>query len=66
MKVKLFTADGGFVHEQTIPWFKAPPDIVIWGERFFSRADTSEAERDGTIAHRYAEGFTYALVPAEG
>lgn len=69
MKVKLFTRDGGFVHEAEVPPFLTPPDLIIWGERFFVVPDV-----DGPVGQIAAdspedvdvlqEAFAYAIPPA--
>ncbi len=66
MTVKLYTREGGFVTEATIPPFLTMPDVVLWGERFFCIPDV-----DGLVAfinadlpddvHAYVEAFSYAI-----
>jgi len=53
MDVELFTRDGGFVAKETIPPFTEPPDLLIWGLRFFLRREEG----------KYYESFTWAIVP---
>ena len=66
VKVKLFTKDGGFVGEGITPPLRTPPDIIIWGERFFIcpdvdfSADHPDAVKDSEYA--YVEAFAYALL----
>ena len=61
MRIKLFTRDGGFVHEAQLPDFNPGPGIVLWGERVFTRDVTSLIESDGSRTVRYTEGFLYVL-----
>jgi len=70
MTVLLYTKDGSFVHEQTIPPFQEPPDVIQWGSRFFVCPST-----DGEVARQhlpdddamvvYEEAFAYVLDPAQ-
>jgi hypothetical protein len=67
MKVRLFTKDGGFVHEQEIPPFNDAPDVIIWGLRMFVGPNidgpVSAQYRDADDTYVYEEAFAYALVP---
>ncbi len=56
MTVKLYTRNGGFVTEATIPPFIEAPDVVLWGNRVFTYY---EAVPDGW--YRYNEVFCYAI-----
>ncbi len=60
MKIKLETANGDFVHEQEIPPFTTPPDVIGWGDRVFKNHGTEKRPNGYTI---YRECFAYALVP---
>lgn len=64
-RVKLYTASGGFVHEQEILPFNEPPDTVIWGIRIFAKRPHSLKidPESGEHSWDYIEGFAYALVP---
>lgn len=60
IKCNLLTSDRKHVASVEIPPFSSPPDIVVWGERFF------KLDRD-TITHvvpEYLEAFTF-FVPAQ-
>jgi hypothetical protein len=61
IRVKLFTADGGFVVEGEIPPFQTEPDVLIWGERVFKFGGMVQ---DGArLLHlNYIECFSVALV----
>ena len=61
MKIKLVTAAKELVAVHTIPPFNAPPDIIMWGVRVFSKTDASEGQSDGTFMYVYVEGFAYAI-----
>lgn len=64
--VRLVTQQGGLVHEQTsvvFSLFTDKPDVIVWGERFFRRDDTIEADVNGVLWFLYREAFTWALVP---
>lgn len=61
MKIKLETANGDFVHEQEIPPFQTPPDVLGWGDRVFKLH--APRPRGTTDAAVYRECFAYALVP---
>lgn len=37
MEVELTTRSGDHVITLTIPTFKFPPEIIVWGERHFAR-----------------------------
>ena len=41
-RVKLYTADGGFVVEAVVPPWKVPVECYVWGERFFIRREGSK------------------------
>ena len=67
MKVKLYTKDGGFVHEQEIPPFTDQPTLIIWGQRFFVCPDLDgpvgrHVDEEGDDECSYEEAFTYALI----
>jgi hypothetical protein len=59
MKIKLFTRDGGFVHEALIPPFKPAPEVITWGARVFVRNDVYAI---GDEATGYVEGMAYAVL----
>lgn len=59
MQVKLYTAEGGFVHEARIPPFNEAPKVVFWGIRVFA-FHAMEKRPDGAVEYR--EVFAYALV----
>lgn len=59
MKCNLLTADRGFVTHVEIPPFDTPPEILIWGERFF-QLDRNTAQH---VVPEYLEAFTF-FVPA--
>lgn len=56
-QVKLFTQDGGFVANVEIPPFKSWPDVLLWGQRIFQKAQTLDP--DGLATYR--ECFAYAV-----
>lgn len=56
MKVKLLTADGGFVHEATIPPFRDAPEVLFWGSRVFKYHSTTNS------VFEFREAFVYALL----
>jgi hypothetical protein len=65
MVVKLFSrTTGGFVAVAEIPPFNEPPDVIIYGARFFVAPKVDMAVRlaelsAGEVA--YVEAFTYAI-----
>jgi hypothetical protein len=61
MRVHLFTRDGGFVHEVSIPPFHPPPEIISWGSRLFM-CDDGRTERDEAVPVRYVEGKPYVVL----
>lgn len=61
VKVKLYTADGGFVVAGEIPRFNQLPDVIVWGERFFRYGDKRLPQAIEGPVH-YVECFTVALV----
>lgn len=68
MTVKLFTRDGGFVHEAAIPPFNPPPEVIGWGSRVFVRgADydgTIQFDDVGTTIVNYTEALCFVLPAA--
>lgn len=52
-KIKLYTNDGQFVEEVTIPLFETPPVVVIWGDRVFVY---------DLMVNQYREQFAYVAV----
>lgn len=60
MKIKLETRDGSHVHEQEIPPFNEPPQVIFWGIRVFQMHAVEKRPNGYTI---YRECFAYALVP---
>lgn len=62
MKVKLFTADGGFVAEVEIAPFQTMPEVLIWGARVFVWHDDPASQIDGKSG--YVEGFAYWVSPS--
>ena len=58
MKCQLLTSAKEFVAEVEIPPFNTPPDILVWGERFF-KLDQA------TTRPEYVEAFTYFVLPAK-
>ena len=58
IKVRLAIPDGGYVADVTIPPFKKLPDVIVWGQRFFTfHKDLPEPEDD--CAAEYREAFAY-------
>ncbi len=53
--VRLETADGALVAEEAVPPFLTPPEVVIWGQRFFRLYESGV----------YREAFTYHIVGRE-
>lgn len=51
MKITLLTATGAFVHSEEILSFKEYPQVIIWGERVFSKTAPGE----------YRECFFYVI-----
>lgn len=62
--VKLYAQAGGFVVEGEIPRFNDPPEILIWGERFFRYSCI--VFENGVDHLVYTEAFTVALVRWKG
>lgn len=57
-KIKLETSSGGHVGHSEIPPFTSPPDVLVWGERFFKMY--ADNEEDGVWIYR--ECFTVFVV----
>ena len=55
--VRLLTKDGGYVASGKIPPFNEPPEVLIWGELFFTYDVTDDEE-----THVYVEAFTVVLI----
>jgi hypothetical protein len=55
MKITLLTATGAFVHSEEILPFNEYPQVIIWGERVFSKTTLGE----------YRECFFY-VIPTQG
>jgi hypothetical protein len=55
MRAELLTSDGNRVGFADTPPFNKPPDILIWGERFFQLDKLTE----GHVEPQYREAFTY-------
>lgn len=51
LRVDLYTADGGFVTTVIVPPMQPMPDVIVWGDRHFTRDPR---------AARYVEGFAVA------
>lgn len=63
--VRLLTAERALAHEQAIPPFMTPPEIVIWGSRFFILPPGTVIDIDGaapTATLEYVEAFAYWMV----
>ena len=52
LAVTLYTRDGREVTQVTMPPFLYPPEVILWGERYFVRRD------DG----RYYEGMCWPIL----
>lgn len=50
-KVKLWTSNGGYVTTVDVPNFVPMPEVLVWGQRFFTRESDI----------RYKEAFTYFI-----
>ncbi len=62
MKIRLAVRDGGHVTDVEIPPFQTFPEVVVWGQRFFSFH--SELSGDGEpCAAEYREVFAYWIPP---
>jgi hypothetical protein len=49
-KINLYTNDGGFVTEITVPPWAHPVELYMWGERFFiRRPDGRYMEAEGAF-----------------
>ena len=47
-EIKLYSNDGRFVTEVFVPRWKFPPEVYVWGERFFvHRGNGKYTEADG-------------------
>lgn len=62
MRIVLTNKLAGTVFETMIPAFLIPPDVIIWGSRFFHRDMTSRTGVGGGLEYQYVESFAYALV----
>ena len=60
-KIRLLTRDGKLVGYAEIPWFKPPPDVLLWGERVFTVSSVSPAQGD-PHDFTYVEAFMFAIV----
>jgi len=60
VRVHLYTRDGGFVTEATIPPFAPPPEVITWGARLFV-IDDGRTDRDDTVPIRYVEGIAWVV-----
>jgi hypothetical protein len=62
MRIRLVTGhDRGWVGTFDIPPFQTPPDVVIWGDRVFTRSvlpQFADVARD----QEYVEAFAYVVV----
>lgn len=57
VRVKLFTAEGGFVSEVEILDYVVPPTILVWGERFFVRNAQGEYREASVCFVGHARGW---------
>jgi hypothetical protein len=57
MRCRLFTQDRRFVKDVEIPPFNTPPDLLVWGERFFILDETA-----GSVQPEYLEAFSFFVV----
>lgn len=55
VSVQLFTELGEYVTTAYLPPFSAPPEILVWGTRFF--------RRETSVQCVYREAFTYFVPP---
>lgn len=68
-KERLFTPEGGFVAEVSIPPFVSKPEVLIWGARVFLHIDSYELVEfepmPGIEAAEgcYIEAFAYHIPP---
>jgi hypothetical protein len=64
---KLYARDGFFVAEVTIPPFDPMPEVVIWGERIFTKQledDAIAAAEEGHVNDIcYVEAFAWFAPP---
>ena len=61
--IRLTTRDGRHVADVLIPPFQALPEVVVWGERFFSLHSEFQQEEDPAAAE-YREVFCFWIPPA--
>ena len=62
--IRLTTRDGRHVADVTIPPFQSLPEVLVWGERFFSLHSEFMKEEDPAAAE-YREVFCYWIPPAQ-
>ena len=62
MQIVLRTNTGDYVHEEEIPNFNEPPNVLIWGLRIFT---LDEPQGMTTPPYDYVEAFTY-FIPSGG
>lgn len=64
-KVILRTVDEGHVAKASILPFVDLPDVVIWGERIFSKTNLTKVEENGDKVPVYQESFAYTILHTE-
>jgi hypothetical protein len=58
MRCRLFTSDRRFVKDVEILPFNTPPDLLVWGERFF----ILDKDTNGFVQPEYLEAFSFFVV----
>jgi hypothetical protein len=64
MRVRLAVRDGGHVTDVIIPPFRSLPEVIVWGERFFSLHRTLAIPEESCAAE-YREVFAYWVPPGQ-
>lgn len=64
MYVRLFDEEGKYLHEEFIPNSPEPPQLYIWGNRFFTYQYSVDVDKDGVDHYHYKEifGFTFIII----
>lgn len=63
MKIRLAIRGGGHVADVEIPPFKTLPEVLVWGQRFFSFHTELKADGENCSAE-YREVFCYWIPPS--
>jgi hypothetical protein len=63
MKIRLAIREGGHVADVEIPPFQSLPEVIVWGQRFFSFYSELSGDVEPCTAE-YREVFAYWVPPA--